>query len=253
MVAIFKTDKGKVRRHNEDNGGVFKNKQGHLLAIVADGMGGHKAGEVASEIAVNHLHEQWDKIDHEPTPEWAEQWMKENVTDVNQLIFDRSTENVDYEGMGTTIVAAICTPLFATISNIGDSRCYVMNDHGYEQITDDHSLVNELIKTGQISPKDAEQHPRKNVLLKAVGTESKIEIDIKTITFEAGDQLLLCSDGLSNKVTKEEMESILQENSSLEEKADQLIALANEYGGEDNISLAIVQHNEITESRCDEC
>lgn len=253
MAVIFKTDKGKVRRHNEDNGGVFKNNNAHFLAVVADGMGGHKAGEVASEIAVTYLQERWAEIDQEPTPEWAEEWLQENVGLVNELIFERSTKNIDLEGMGTTIVAAICTPLFATIVNIGDSRCYLMNDHGYEQLTDDHSLVNELIKTGQISPEDARHHPRKNVLLKAVGTEAHIKMDIKTITFEKGDQLLLCSDGLSNKVTKEEMEDVLKEDSSLMEKADQLIALANDYGGEDNISLAIIEHDVFTESGCDEC
>ena len=107
--------------------------------------------------------------------------------------------------MGTTLVASICTEKYITIAHIGDSRGYVLTEDGFRQLTDDHSLVNELIKSGQISREDAELHPRKNVLLKAMGTEPVIEMDLKTITFEEDDQLLLCSDGLSNKVSSEVM------------------------------------------------
>ncbi|MBS4198908.1 Stp1/IreP family PP2C-type Ser/Thr phosphatase [Bacillus sp. FJAT-49732] len=240
MKALFKTDKGKVRPHNEDNGGIFYNKKGNCLAIVADGMGGHQAGEVASRIAVMKLQELWADVDDEFTPESAGKWFLDNVTLVNKEIFDHSQQHQEYNGMGTTLVATICTDTFATIVNIGDSRCYLLNDSGFNQLTEDHSLVNELIKAGQISPEDAELHPRKNVLLNAMGTESNIDMDISTITFEEDNKLLLCSDGLSNKVSNSEMEKILMDDTNLNEKADALIQLANHYGGEDNISLAIV-------------
>ena len=107
---------------------------------------------------------------------------------------------LECEGMGTTIVAVILTESFSTIAHIGDSRCYILNESGFSQITEDHSLVNELVRTGQISKEDAENHPRKNVLTRALGTEVFVDMDIKTIVFEEGDFLLLCSDGLSNKV-----------------------------------------------------
>ncbi len=111
--------------------------------------------------------------------------------------------------MGTTIVAVICTNRFVSIANIGDSRCYLSNELGFKQLTEDHSLVNELVRSGQISKEDAEHHPRKNVLLRALGTERDVVMDIKTITFEEGDLLLLCSDGLSNKVKENEMVEVL--------------------------------------------
>ncbi len=146
--------------------------------------------------------------------------------------------------MGTTIVAAICTEKFATIANIGDSRCYLYNESGFKQVTEDHSLVNELVRTGQISKEDAENHPRKNVLLRALGTEMKVDIDISTVIFEEDDVLLLCSDGLSNKVNEQEMYEIIKNDQPLEEKADSFIDLANHYGGEDNITLVLIQFHD---------
>lgn len=253
MLAVFKTDKGKVRAHNEDDGGIFINIHGEMLAIVADGMGGHKAGEVASGIAVSLLKEQWDKVSQKLSPAEAEQWFHNHIAAVNKNIYRHSINNVQCEGMGTTIVAAICTDRFATVANVGDSRCYVLNEQGYDQLTEDHSFVNELVKTGQISPEDAAHHPRKNIVLKAAGTQEEIEIDTKTITFEEGDKILLCSDGLSDKVSKAEMEEILKTPLAEEEKADSLIQLANHYGGEDNISLVIIEYEARDESRCNEC
>ncbi|RST75445.1 Stp1/IreP family PP2C-type Ser/Thr phosphatase [Siminovitchia acidinfaciens] len=253
MLAVFKTDRGQVRPHNEDDGGVFINSRGEMLAIVADGMGGHKAGEVASGIAVSLLKEQWDEVNQNLSPTEAEQWFHEHVAAVNKKIFQHSIENSQCEGMGTTIVAAICTDRFVTVANVGDSRCYVLNDQGYAQLTEDHSFVNELVKTGQISPEDAAHHPRKNIVLKAAGTQEEIEIDTKTVTFEEGDKILLCSDGLSDKVSKAEMEGILKTPLPGEDKADNLIQLANQYGGEDNISLVIVEYEARDESRCNEC
>ncbi|MFD1705836.1 Stp1/IreP family PP2C-type Ser/Thr phosphatase [Siminovitchia sediminis] len=253
MLAVFKTDKGKVRPHNEDNGGIFRSQSGELLAVVADGMGGHKAGEVASGIAVDVLRKQWETVQQSFTPAEAEQWFREHIDVANKKIFEHAKENTQFEGMGTTIVAAICTDGFATIANVGDSRCYVMNEEGYEQLTEDHSFVNELVKTGQITPEDAAHHPRKNIVLKAAGTQEDIEIDTKTIAFEDGDRILLCSDGLSDKVSKAEMEETLKASLTQEEKADRLIHLANKYGGDDNISIAIIEQGTRGESRCHEC
>jgi serine/threonine protein phosphatase PrpC len=247
MKAVFKTDKGKVRLHNEDAGGIFVNKDGSLLAIVADGMGGHRAGDVASEMSVSHLKKEWETTEKILTADTAEKWLQEEITAVNNILLEHAANNSECDGMGTTIVAAITTDRFATIANIGDSRCYILNESGFKQITEDHSLVNELVRSGQISKEDAEHHPRKNVLLRALGTEKKVEMDIKTIIFEEGDILLLCSDGLSNKVSENEMVKILLNEEPLEEKAQTLILLANENGGEDNITLGIVEFSEGSE------
>jgi serine/threonine protein phosphatase PrpC len=241
MNAVFLTDQGKVRLHNEDAGGVFINQDGSLLAVVADGMGGHRAGDVASEMTLSQLKQAWEDSKGIATADDAEKWLMEQISHVNGMLFEHANNHLECDGMGTTIVAAIATNGFATMAHIGDSRGYIFNESGFSQITEDHSLVNELVRTGQISKEDAEHHPRKNVLLRALGTERTVEMDIKTITFEEGDILLLCSDGLSNKVSETEMADILVKEAGLEQKADTLIRLANDYGGEDNITLAIVE------------
>lgn len=253
VKAIFMTDKGRVRQNNEDNGGVFVNKDGHRLAIVADGMGGHKAGDVASEMTVSSLKEIWENTEGIQTADAAEEWLRSNILKVNTELFKHAQENSECDGMGTTIEAVIVTNLFTTVAHVGDSRSYILNPSGFSQITEDHTLVNELVRTGQISEEDAEHHPRKNVILRALGTELDVKIDIKTIMFEEDDYLLLCSDGLSNKVTNEQMSSILQNEDPLEEKASTLISMANENGGEDNITLVILEFDdgsELGEVRC---
>jgi PPM family protein phosphatase len=247
VKAVFKTDQGRIRQNNEDNGGTFVNRDGHLLAIVADGMGGHRAGDVASEMTVLHLKDMWELTEGIQTADQAEQWLQNHISQVNILLFEHSQANLECEGMGTTIEAVIATDRFTTIAHVGDSRCYILNDSGFQQLTEDHTLVNELVRTGQITREDAEHHPRKNVILRALGTEQKVKIDIKTIMFEEEDYLLLCSDGLSNKVNEGEMLSILQNEELLEQKALTFIEMANENGGEDNITLIIIAFNDETE------
>ncbi|MEH6940502.1 Stp1/IreP family PP2C-type Ser/Thr phosphatase [Bacillus sp. JJ722] len=242
MKAVFKTDRGKVRQHNEDNGGIFETENG-FLCIVADGMGGHRAGDVASSMTLSYLKDSWSQAEKISTPELAEAWLKEHIQKVNKVLFDHATTHEDCQGMGTTLVAALCTDRFTTIANIGDSRCYIYNESGFKQLTEDHSLVNELVRTGQISREDAMHHPRKNVLLRALGTEPTVEMDILTIVFEEGDSLLLCSDGLSNKVSEQDMQAVITLNESIENQAESLISMANDNGGEDNITLVLLQYN----------
>lgn len=242
MQTIFKTDRGRVRQHNEDNGGIFLSSEGICLAIVADGMGGHRAGDVASTMTIDLLKKSWNESNQIQTANEAEEWLRNQINKVNEILFQHAEENSECQGMGTTVVAAICTEKFATIANIGDSRCYLYNESGFKQVTEDHSLVNELVRTGQITKQDAENHPRKNVLLRALGTELQVEMDISTIIFEEGDMLLLCSDGLSNKVSEEEMVELIKNEQPLEEKAASFIDVANHYGGEDNITLVLVQY-----------
>ncbi|MCP8616570.1 Stp1/IreP family PP2C-type Ser/Thr phosphatase [Salirhabdus salicampi] len=243
MLGYFLTDTGRVRNHNEDAGGIFYNMDRQALAVVADGMGGHRAGDVASFLAASTLHKKWKETKGFDSPEKAELWLNEQIHKVNDVIFEKAIQNEEYQGMGTTVVAAICAEDFVTVGHIGDSRGYVSNSFGFTQITEDHSLVNELIRSGQLTPEDAEHHPRKHVLLKALGTEKNISIDTKTIGWEQDNLLLLCSDGLSNKVSDEELHRYLIEGDSLEHSAHQLVSLANERGGEDNISLAIIHHS----------
>ncbi|WP_456271586.1 Stp1/IreP family PP2C-type Ser/Thr phosphatase [Bacillus sp. AK031] len=241
MNSVHYTDTGKVRQHNEDSVGIFNNQGGDCLAVVADGMGGHRAGDVASSMTITKFEELWKAEEKIKTADQAEKWLQDKIKQINQEVFEHSRNHMECEGMGTTVVAAICTDNFATVVNIGDSRGYILNESGFNQLTEDHSLVNELVRSGQISKEDAEHHPRKNVLLRALGTEEKVELDIKTIIFEEDDILFLCSDGLSNKVSQEEMEEILKSSEDLGLIGKKFISLANENGGEDNISLAIVK------------
>lgn len=241
VKAVYRTDVGRIRQNNEDSVGIFVNQDGNRLAIVADGMGGHRAGDVASSMTLTHLKDLWEKSSGFQTADQAEAWLKTSISHVNQLLLDHSISHEECEGMGTTIEAIITTNLFASVAHVGDSRSYILNDSGFQQLTEDHTLVNELVRSGQISKEDAEHHPRKNVILRALGTEQTVNIDIKTITFEEGDILLLCSDGLSNKVSEAEMIEVLTNDEQLEKKAETLVSLANEYGGEDNITLAIVE------------
>lgn len=242
MDGYFLTHRGKVRSRNEDAGGIFYNADGQMLAIVADGMGGHQAGDVASDMAASLIKEKWEKVTKMEIPGELEEWMSKTIAELNASILDYALKHPQHEGMGTTVVIAVGTEEFITIAHIGDSRGYLLNANGLAQITEDHSLVNELVRSGQISKEDAEHHPRKNILLKALGTEQGVSEDVQTLSWDKGDQILLCSDGLTNKVVDAELKDVLNTSQDIEEIGNKLIELANERGGEDNITLAILRH-----------
>ncbi|HLQ97845.1 MAG TPA: Stp1/IreP family PP2C-type Ser/Thr phosphatase [Candidatus Dormibacteraeota bacterium] len=242
MEAYFLTDQGQVRGHNEDSGGIYYNSSGQLLAVIADGMGGHQAGDIASEMAVSIIQQSWKESKELKDPEETETWLSHILFYVNNEIYRLATEKEEYAGMGTTIVVVINCGDFITVAHIGDSRCYLQNANGFNQITEDHSLVNELVRTGQISREDAEQHPRKNIVLRALGTEVNVEADIRSLSWEYGDKLLLCSDGLTDKISNEKILEFINAEEQLKQISQNLIDLANDRGGEDNISLIIIQH-----------
>lgn len=251
MESIFRTDTGKIRTLNEDSGGLFYNND-NLLAIVADGMGGHQAGEIASSMAVSYLKEQWKKVEIELNPAKTEEWLVENVQNANKKLLEFAKTNPDCHGMGTTVVSVICTPNYVTLAHIGDSRIYLLNEDGFSLLTEDHSLVNELVKNGQISKEEAEHHPRKHVLLRALGTEEQVEIDIRSISWEPNDVVLLCSDGLTNKVDEKVIQKTISSDSPIHSKAEELISLANQAGGDDNITLILIKHGFSNEKKVNE-
>ncbi|WP_227935766.1 Stp1/IreP family PP2C-type Ser/Thr phosphatase [Alkalihalobacillus deserti] len=241
MNFTFRTDIGRVRSHNEDSGGVFKNQIG-LLAIVADGMGGHRAGDVASAMTIDYFRQIWEKEQEINSVVEAEKWLAEHFEKLNTELYTHAQQHEECHGMGTTIVIALCTEEFISIAHIGDSRAYVFNEFGFNLKTNDHSLVQELVRNGQISEEEAEHHPRRNVLLRAMGTEKEIKMETTTLQVEEDQLILLCSDGLTNKLSTEDLKWQIEKGDSLSERADGLIKLANERGGEDNITVAIVQY-----------
>jgi len=254
LLTALKTDTGKIRQHNEDDAGIFKGKDEFLLAVVADGMGGHLAGDVASKMAVKAMGEKWNEAETIPAaPAACEEWLIEQILAVNSKIYDHAQAHEECQGMGTTIVCALFTGKTVSVAHIGDSRCYLLQDDDFIQVTEDHSLVNELVRTGEISREDAEHHPRKNVLTKALGTDQSVSIDTRSFDIEPGDKLLLCSDGLTNKVEGTELKDILQSDSAPQEKVNLLVDKANQNGGEDNITAVLLElalHVEEGEDQC---
>jgi protein phosphatase len=244
MEGIFRTDTGKLRPHNEDSGAVKENNFGQLLAIVADGMGGHQAGDVASQMARDSMLTHWEQMTEFLSPVHAEKWLQETVSKVNETIYMHALDNPKCEGMGTTLVAVVCSNEFVTFSNVGDSRVYIFEDNLLKQMTEDHSLVGELVRSGQLSQEEADHHPRKNVLMRALGTDKTIEVDVATVSWKDTSLLLLCTDGLTNMLTDNDIMAHLSQETDLSTICDNLITDANDSGGEDNISISLVRHNE---------
>lgn len=241
MLMVNRSDIGKIRQVNEDSAltGVISE---HLsFAIVADGMGGHQAGDVASQVAVEAfkrvLEQHVDIVNW--TSEDAKRLMRIAIRQANDEIYSLAKHMTQYHNMGTTIVAALFINNIVVVGHVGDSRAYRINGEQLEQLTEDHSLVNALVRSGQLTAEEAEHHPRKNVLTRAIGTEDDIEVDVRILEWKTQDLLLLCSDGLSNRVSEDELHRVVASELSLDQRADQLIQLALQAGGDDNITLIL--------------
>jgi len=240
MQTFYLTDTGKVREHNEDNVIILHNDNDEYLLAVADGMGGHRAGEVASAIVINHLTEEFCALDTLGDKDAAIDFLRDIVTSMNDKIFDYTKENPDSKGMGTTFVCAIKTKDYLLYGNIGDSSGYVIKNKKMHKVTKDHTLVNMLVATGKLTEEEARFHPRKNVLMRALGANNPIDIDIFDVENNATD-VLLCSDGLTNMLTDEQIEKVLAEEKTAEDAVNKLIRKANARGGKDNISIAYLK------------
>ena len=232
------TDIGRKRQLNQDFIYLSETPVGNLpnLFIVADGMGGHKAGDYASRYAVETVVEAIG-MSFEKNPVRI---LGGAIEKANTLIRQRAREDIAYSGMGTTMVAATCMGKYLEVANVGDSRLYVINDK-IEQITQDHSLVEEMVRMGGIDRASARNHPDKNIITRAVGARDYIEADYFNMELRAGDLVLLCSDGLTNMVDDETIRRILTEDGSLEKKAEKLVETANQNGGKDNISVIVIE------------
>lgn len=240
MKAYYITDTGKVRTHNEDSVIIVQNLSGEYLMVVADGMGGHKAGEVASSIVVNGLSEKFKVLETIGEKQDAVNWIRQLATELNEAIFKYTDEFKESKGMGTTLVLSIITKDYILFGNVGDSSGFVRKNNKLYKVTKDHTLVNLLVETGELTKEEAMNHPRKNVLMRALGANNPIDVDIFDVE-KACDGILLCSDGLTNMLTKEQIERVLNGNLSAEEKIVKLIKKSNLRGGTDNVSIAYLE------------
>jgi serine/threonine protein phosphatase PrpC len=218
---------GNKRRRNEDSFVVAP-----PLFAVADGMGGAQAGEVASKLAAAALE------DTDPGTSGGEERVVALIQEANRRVYERSNADPAASGMGTTITAALVEGMRVTFGHVGDSRAYLLRDGVMEQLTEDHSLVNELMKTGKLSPEEAETHPQRSVITRALGTDPDVDVDTFVIEAKEGDLFLICSDGLTTMVADEDILEVLERHhDDLDRAAKSLVAAANRAGGEDNITV----------------
>ena len=238
MQTYYLTDAGKVRDHNEDNVIIIKNQNDEYLMAVADGMGGHQAGEIASSIAIDFLSTRWLKMNKMGEKSEAVTWLRNIVNEINNEILKIASKNEESRGMGSTLVIAILTNEYILFGNIGDSSGYVIKEEKIYKVTKDHTLVNLLVTTGELTEEEAKLHPRKNVLMKALGANNPAEIDIFDVDMTI-EGVLLCSDGLTNMLSDDQIKKVLKtEKLSIEDKVLKLIKKSNIRGGTDNISIA---------------
>ncbi|MEG0371111.1 MAG: Stp1/IreP family PP2C-type Ser/Thr phosphatase [Clostridium sp.] len=229
------THVGMVRDINEDSILSFKTDKYYLL-IIADGMGGHKAGEVASLLGVESIkffiENNFDDFEQKG------ELIRESILIANKNIYERSIALEKLNGMGTTITAVLIVNDNIYIGHVGDSRAYILKDNRFSQITEDHSYINELLKKGAITKEEAQMHPMKNLITRAVGTDKYIVIDVYKGKIDTGDIIIICSDGLTRHVNDEEISSIL---TNKENSTEYLLDLANSRGGKDNISIIVAR------------
>jgi serine/threonine protein phosphatase PrpC len=220
------TDPGRTRRHNEDAYVI----EPPLFAI-ADGMGGAQAGEVASRLATAALKES-------AANGGGEQRIADLIQEANRRVYDRSSSDPNTSGMGTTITVALVENDHVSFGHVGDSRAYLIRDARMEQLTEDHSLVNELLKTGKLSREEAETHPQRSVITRALGTDPDVDVDTFSVRAESGDLFLLCSDGLTDMVSEESILDVVERNrADIDRALRALVTAANRGGGQDNITV----------------
>lgn len=238
MKSYCLTDVGVKRNMNQDFVYASDQPVGNLsnLFIVADGMGGHNAGDLASRYTVETMVDYIEGAEEKrPIP-----LLEGAVEAANRKVMEKAMTDKSLEGMGTTVVAATVQDDCLYVANVGDSRLYILDDT-IHQITRDHSLVEEMVRAGQLNREEARNHPEKNIITRAVGVKNKIRIDFFDVGLYPGDKFLLCTDGLTNMVEDEDIYALVRKEASLETAARRLVAAANRNGGKDNISVVLVE------------
>lgn len=237
MKVQAKTDVGRVRSDNQDYFFFTTEPVGNLknLFLVADGMGGHRAGDMASRFTVETFVQLVKGYEYTDTVTI----LTEAVTQVNKLLLEKSRESEDYEGMGTTLVAATIEDAVLKVANVGDSRLYLVNDD-ICQVTRDHSLVEEMVLRGQLEKEEAKTHVNKNIITRAIGADVQVTPELFSADLSPGTRILMCSDGLTNMVDDNKIARLIKETASVDEAVIRLIDEANEAGGKDNVTALLI-------------
>ena len=234
---------GRVRKVNQDRYLVQKEESGTYVILVADGMGGHVAGEVASELAVSTI---WDTLQQNSSLTDYKKRLVAAIESANVRIYKEATENDLYSGMGTTVVAVMATHDSLWVAHVGESRAYLLKpDLALQQLTEDHSLVNELIRRGQIQPEEAGSHPQRHMLTRALGTLPEVTIECKEWSWQVQDLLLVCTDGLTTHVAEENISAVLTSDIELSDQVTALLNSALDEGGHDNLTLVVLTNDSI--------
>ena len=235
----YRTDIGKVRLTNEDQAIALTNASGNILLVVCDGMGGQNKGDLASSLAINTIVASFKDRKGFLNNYFAKLWVGSVIKEANRCIYEQSQNNPAYHGMGTTITLLLIIKDIAILGHVGDSRCYFLkNHHDLAQISEDQTYVGYLLRTGQITPEEALTHPKRHVLMNALGIYPSASIDIKTFPY-LNEEVLLCSDGLYNNVSFDDISAVMKGNDSVEQKVNELIAIGNKNGGSDNIAVVL--------------
>ena len=242
MDITILTDVGQRRTNNQDYANQYINKAGKSMIFLADGMGGHRAGNIASEMAVTDLGAAWVATEISTINEVRE-WFAENLEKENQQIH-RIGQDEEHKGMGTTLEAVAIIDDQVLFAHVGDSRIGLVRNGEYHQMTSDHSLVNALLKAGQITEEEAAHHPQRNIITQSIGQKDELQPDFGMVTVEAGDFIVINSDGLTNMISGDEIRDIVVSNLSVEEKAKTLVRFANNAGGLDNITVVLIHFAE---------
>ena len=235
----YKTDIGRVRVSNEDQAIALTNASGNVLLVVCDGMGGQNKGDLASSLAINTIVASFKDRKGFINNYFARLWVGSAIKEANRSIYEQSQNNPAYHGMGTTITLLLIIKDIAILGHVGDSRCYFLkNHHELVQMSEDQTYVGYLLRTGQITPEEALTHPKRHVLMNALGIYPSASIDIKSFPY-LNEEILLCSDGLYNNVPQDDISAVLKGNDSVEQKVNELIAIGNKNGGSDNIAVVL--------------
>ncbi len=242
MTISAKTDIGLKRSSNQDSFNYGQFEKGSLTwAVVCDGMGGMAAGNVASEAAVEVISTSFEKnLSPKANPSFVKNLLKSSIEAANAKIYSMAMENEDYRGMGTTVVAVIIVKGVAYIAHAGDSRAYLYSKDALSQITTDHSVVQKLVDDGHLTESEAKNHPNKNIITRALGVASYIDIDFEELTLGDGDTVILCSDGLTNCIS-DDLIKLASSDNDFSSLAERLVELANQNGGYDNITVVAVK------------